>query len=110
MACFPAVLVFEHFRWFEGPLHLAAFCACIVAVTSAVIYLFKTRSGTGKAAKVAEKPQLDDPEIDVRASLPPVAFGVPVRALAFFAILLAGGFILFVIGVVVLLSLMPSEF
>jgi len=88
LACGPAVLVFERFHWFEGWLHLTSFCACVLAVISAVVYLVKTRGAAGNAKM----------------------FGVSTRRLAFVAIVLAGGFLLFVVGVFVHLSLTPDDF
>jgi hypothetical protein len=88
LACFPAKVLFEHFRWFEAPLNILSFGACILAVISAVMYLIRTRGGASSGT----------------------TFGLPTRMLALVTILLAGGFSLFCIGVVVMLSLLPSVF
>jgi hypothetical protein len=87
VACIPTVLVFEYFRWWESPVHGTAFCACIVSVLSAVMYLILVRRSACRAT----------------------VLGFPARTLAYTAIALAGGFLLFVAAMVVLVALSPSN-
>ncbi len=88
LACFPAVLLFEHLGWPETLLHLTAFLACVVCVVSALKYLLSTRHAGGRGTLM----------------------GVPTRTLAYVAMALAGGFLLFVVAIVLLLSFQPGDF
>lgn len=86
LACIPTVFIFEHFHWWESPVHGTGFAACIVCALSAIMYLAITRR-TGESTNV---------------------LGRPTRTLAYSAIALAGGFLLLLIAVVLLIALSPN--
>src|SRR4051794_32569664 len=49
LACIPTVFLFEHFHWSEAPVHGTSFCACILCVLSAVMYLLLVRGSADRA-------------------------------------------------------------
>jgi hypothetical protein len=88
LACIPTVFVFEHFHWWEAPVHGTSFCASVVCASSAVTYLLLVRRSADRAT----------------------LFGLPTRTLAYLALGLAGGFLLLLAAVVVLISFSMKDF
>jgi hypothetical protein len=88
LACIPTVFLFEHFDWWEAPVHGTSFCACILCVLSAVMYLLLVRGSADRAT----------------------LFGLPTRTLAYLAVALAGGFLLLLAAIIVLMALSPNDF
>jgi hypothetical protein len=83
LACIPTALLFEHFRWWESPVHGTSFGASIVCAVSAFMYLLIVRRQADR----------------------PVTLGVPTRGLAYAAIGLAGGFLMAIAATILLIAL-----
>jgi hypothetical protein len=86
LACIPAVFLIEHFQWWEwqAPIHLTSFCACIACITSALMYLLMSRRRqTGQT---------------------------PTRALAYVAVVLAGGYLILVFTILLMLTFAGADF
>ena len=88
LACIPICFVFERLGWFAAAVRLIQWAACVLCVLSAVIYLVLVRRGTDR----------------------PLVLGLPVRPLAYTALVLAGGFLLMLAVIIVLIALSPGEF
>ncbi len=87
LACIPAILIAERFHWRrESDIHITQFFACAVCALAAVAYLASTR---GRREAVA---------------------GIPIRGLAYIAIVLAAGFLLLVVAIFAVLVIVPSDF
>ena len=87
LGCVPAVFVFEHFGWWEAPVHGTSFCACVVCVLGAGMYLLLV----GRRADRA------------------MVLGFRTRTLAYTAVALAGGFLLLAAGILVLMAITPND-
>src|SRR4051812_6993746 len=86
LACIPAVFVFEHFDWFEAPLHLSSFAAWVICPISAIFYLWRNRGGGERRTLAARR----------------------TRTLAYLAIGVSSAALLFVIGLVILIMMSPG--